>query len=136
MAVPTSYSEGALAQYMHTVLGAVATALGFDVSGGDYDEAVTETLFAYGVSAIASAADIQKLRALARREAWRLAMNETAGDFDFRADGGQYSRSQFHKQCKEAFESAELEALPYDTVRWAVEVGTVEDAYDPYAVPD
>ena len=52
MAAPTSYNEAELKDYMDTMLGATATVLTWTVAGGQYDEAVNETLLAYGVDDI------------------------------------------------------------------------------------
>lgn len=135
MAVPTAYTEDGLKTYMHAMLGAVATALSWDPVAGDYDEAVIETLLAYGVAGIASATDMTKLRALARREVWRAVMAETAMDYDFAADGGRYDRSQMHEQAMGMWETESMAALVYDD-GYAVEEGELVWDYDPYAVPE
>lgn len=131
MAAPLIYTEATFKVYLHAALGAAATALGWTVDGGDYDEIVNETLLAYGVADIADAADIRKVRALGRREAWRGVITAVSLDYDFKADGGSYSRSQMQEQARQAFALAESEALPYDDA-YTVEVGRLELDYDPY----
>jgi hypothetical protein len=135
MAAPTSYTETSLKIYMHTALGAVATALGWTVQDGNYDELVNETLLVYGtddVTGISGQDNIRKLRTLARVEAWRAVVRETAGDYDFSADGGSYKRSQIHAQAKMALEAAQDEAALYDD-SYRVVIDQVKHVHDPYA---
>ena len=136
MAVPTSYTEATLKAYMHTALGAVATALGITVAAGSYDEAVNETLIAYGVSDVTSATNMRKVRSLARREAWRTAQASAAGRFDFSADGASYSRSQMHSMIATALATAESDAAQYDAAgAYTVTIGRIEYE-DPYQAPN
>lgn len=100
MALPTAYTEAELAAFMRNgVLKHTATVLGWDNTGvdGDYQEAVNETLVAYGVSDIAQATDITKLRVLARVAVWRAVVDATPGLTDYSADGYQSSRSQIRQ---------------------------------------
>lgn len=135
MAAPTTYTELTFKQYLHTALGAVAEVLGWTVADGAYNEIVNETLLAYGVDSIASVSgrdNIRKLRALGRVELWRAVVSETATDFDYKADGGDYKRSQAHQQAKAALEAAQDEAALYDD-RYRVVVDQVRHVHDPYA---
>ena len=93
MAIPASYTEPGLALYMHAVLGKVAELLGY-TAPGSYSEQVNDVLTALGLEDIGSATDVAGLRAVARREAWRKAKADAASLYDFKADGGDYSRSQ------------------------------------------
>ena len=64
MAVPTSYTEHTLAEYMHDELGKVATLLGYAVGvadAGSYAEAVIEAQITFG-GAIATVMRPQCLR--------------------------------------------------------------------------
>lgn len=131
MAAPTSYTETSLKQFMGRALGAVADVLGWTIHEGDYDEAVNETLLAYGVADIASATDIRKLRTLARREVWRAAMAELSTDYDYSKQGDRSSRSQAFAQAQKMFAMAETDAARYDTDANSVAVETVAYA-DPY----
>lgn len=115
MPVPTSYTEEQLATFMHGCLGDVATELGWSVDGGSYSEAVTEALLAYDVADIADATDMRKLRALARREAWRAAVASLAARYDFTADGASHHLSQIHAAAQAALAAAEADAARYDT---------------------
>jgi hypothetical protein len=134
MAAPTSYTEATLAEYILAILGPVAAALGW-AEQADVQETLNEALLAYGVADIADADDIAKLRALARREAWRAAAAATAGDYDFEADGGRYNRSQVHAQALAAFQAAMVDAMPYDP-DYAVSVDAIVHIHDPYTVLD
>lgn len=113
MPVPTAYTEPELLQFMVDVLASVADILDWNVASSELKEALIETLIGYGITDIASATDLKKLRTLARMEAWRAVMQATAGDFNFQADGGTYSRAQVHAQAMNQFKLAESSALPY-----------------------
>ncbi len=114
MALPSSYIESTLRDYMFAVTGSVASALGW--TAVNFTEAVNDVLFAYGVTDIADAADIAKLRALAKVEAWRAVADATVADYQFSADGGSYSRQQMHQQAVAAWQRAEAEAVAHDYV--------------------
>lgn len=136
MPVPTAYTETELAAYMHSKLGDVAGALGYSVDIGDYDEAVVDTLLEYGVSDIANATNVKKLRALALVEAWKKALADLAIRHDFSADGGSYSRMQMHEMATKNLEAAKTSALTYDDA-YTVGRTRVVNITDPYQViPD
>lgn len=132
MAAPASYTEATLATYMHTTLGAIAGALSWTVAGNSYAEPVNEALLVYGVSDIAAATEIQKLRAIARREAWRAVVAGLAAMYNFATDGQSFSRSQMQAQALEALRIAEADAMQYDTGAYEVRVDKVERTQDPY----
>jgi len=129
MAAPTSYTEQTLADFMLTCLQDVATQLGWTALA-DVQEAINETLLAYGVTTIAGATDIRKLRALARREVWHQVASATAGDYDFTADGATYNRSQVHAQALQEFQAASADAGAFEGFQ--VEATAVEYEHDPY----
>jgi hypothetical protein len=136
MPVPTSYTEETLIQFMHSTLAEMATVLGWTVDGGHYDEAVVETLLVYGVSQIAEASDIRKLRACARVQVWQAVSNATAGDYDYEAEDVSYSRSQVHAQASAMLEKTLLDAMPYTDV-YSVVIDEVIFKNDPYVyIPD
>lgn len=116
MALPASYTEKTLAQFMHTQLGKIASILGLAVGASDagsYAEAVNDTLLAYDaedVTTITGAANLKKLRALAMLAAWTFVINNFAALYDFSADGASYDRSQLFKQSKEALVQDEIGA--------------------------
>lgn len=146
MSVPTSYTETTLKEYMHAVIGNMASALSFTVAGGSYDEALNDALFGYGqtdITQVSGSDNIQLLRAYARYYAWRLVAFNTAGEFDYtHADSGAtYKRSQMHKQAKDMMQEAltDIEALGGDVVGYSVSVYGVQytdDLYTADAVGD
>lgn len=109
MAIPSSYAESALRDYMLSVTANVAGAVGW--TAVSFTEAVNDALVAYGVTDIALAVDIAKLRCLARAEAWRALVAATAADIKFTADGATFERQQLHQQCVAALERAEGDAV-------------------------
>ena len=137
MAVPASYTEKTLAEFMHVSLGKTAKALAINFGpedAGDYAEAVNDALLAYGtdnIATISGMANIQKLRVLARVHAWQYVVNNFAALYDFSADGGSYHRSQMFKQAKESLALAQLAALPYDPA-YQVNVVAIDHTQNPY----
>lgn len=109
MALPSSYTENTLRDYMLSVTATVAGALGW--TAVNFTEAVTDALVGYGVTDIAQATDMAKLRSLAKVEAWRAVADATVADYNFSADGGSYSRQQVHQQAVAALQRAEAEAV-------------------------
>lgn len=138
MAVPTSYTEKQLGEYMQTLLGKVAKALALTASSndaGDFAEAVNDALLAYGtdtISSITGLANITKLRALASVAAWRFVVTNFTALYDFSADNASFSRSQLFKQAKESLQLAEQAALPYDPA-YTAQIVSVDHKHDPYA---
>lgn len=109
MALPSSYTESDLRDYM---LSAVSTVAGMlSMVADDFTEPVNDALVAYGVADIALATDIAKLRSIAKAEAWRLVVDATVGEYNFSADGGSYSREQLHKHAVDALTRAEADAI-------------------------
>lgn len=131
MPVPTAYTEEELASFMHVTLSRVAVVFEFNAATS-YAEAIISTLLAYGVDDIALATDMKKLRALARREAWRLASDTAASFNDHTIEGsGQFNLSELHKQINVNLGRAESDASPYDAHGYRVTVSKVRysDAY-------
>lgn len=113
MPLPTSYDESTLAEYMRTgVLRSTGLVLGLVAT--DYQEAVNEVASALGTT-IAGAPNVARLRILARREAWRLAMQQASGDYAYTEDGAQSSRQQIFDHAKEMFAQAERDLASFDS---------------------
>lgn len=127
--IPTIYTESTLAAYMLTCLKDVATQMAWTTLT-DVQEAVNEALLAYGVTDVASASDIRKVRKLARREIWRQVASATAGNFAFSADGASFSRQQIHEHAMQEFNVAVAEAAEYDG--FSVKVVKVDWTQDPF----
>lgn len=134
MAIPTAYTESTLRSYMAASLGAIADTLGLDQTS--FIEAVNDVLLAYGVSDVAQATDIAKLRALARVEALRVAQASVALAYDFAADGASFDRSQMAARIAALLAQAEADAARVVAgaagAAWAVGVGTLAVPGDPY----
>lgn len=135
MPVPASYTENALAYFIVVELSEVATSLGWDAASFQVREAVTDALLAYGVSDIASATDVQKLRAFARVMGWRAAVQALSARYDFSTGNHRFSRSQQAKAAESALAVAEREARPYGLPGYEVKVYGVSYSEDPYGVP-
>jgi len=133
MPVPSAYTETTLADFMHSQLGQFPTLFGW-TSPASYQEAVNETLLAYGVDVIASATDIRKLRALARVEAWKQVINELASKFKFQADGSTFEQQQMHEMALKNLTAAERDAMVY-TTDYSATVGSIGWTNDPYKYP-
>lgn len=131
MVAPTSYTESSLAAYMHAVLGDTAGVLGW-AQPANYLDVVDNTLLAYGVSDIAEATDIAKLRALARREVWRAVVAALVPHVDFETDGQRVSESQMRRAAESALAVAEADCAALNIGAYAVQVGTFRFTNDPY----
>lgn len=137
MALPTVYTEPELAVFMERVLGPTATALGWAVgtdTAGDYAEIVNDTLLTVGVSDIASATDIEQLRAVARWQVWRWAADALASKFDISTDGQSLSRSQLHEQAIKARDAAFQSCAPH-LASYAVTATKIIHTDDPVDAP-
>lgn len=135
MALSTYASDLELASYMHRVLGNTATVLDLSPANGDYDEAVSDAVAAYGaddVSSISGRDNLRKLRALARREVWRAVRDSTAAHYRFAADNQTFDRQQIHEHAADMFRQAEIDCYEFG-VNYAAEVDRVHFVHDPYA---
>ena len=134
MALPTTYDESSLKQYMEDVLGKTADKLGWSVANDDFDEPVFEVLFILDRDDFSYAdnnrSEIRKIRIIARQEVWRAAMYYTAHEASFSTGApgtGQTTRNTIHEHCKTMFEKARSEVsenypdLASDSGSWAVE---------------
>lgn len=131
MAVPASYTDEELRIFMITVLGRVATVIGWTKDTGQIAEAVNDTLIAYGVDDISEATDVEKLRALARHYAWSAAVDWLSTDFNFSADGGRYDRAQVFEHAQQRLDAAWSEAFQY-LPRYSIQAHTTSYTVDPY----
>jgi hypothetical protein len=143
VAVPTAYTEEELADFMRRQLRGIADELGWSVTetGGDYTDAIVATLDAYGVADLTLATDAIRLRALARREVWRAAVDGLADRIDQDLSGQNLKLSQMYKQAKERLVEAEIvvpvvpippEEEDLSGLVGTIGVGKVVFPYDPY----
>lgn len=140
MPAPTAYTEQQLAIYMLSSIGNLGTVL--ELTADHFREAVNDTLLAYGdVDSIGDADDIKKLRALAKVEAWRVAVEQSSGMYNFQSHDGRYDRATIHAQALVGLGLAENAAAIYtvvddtDNASYTVGVSRFTHAYDPYAQP-
>ena len=113
MPAPAIYTEATLAAYMHDVLALVAPILSLTLTGngdvGSYGETVNDVVLAYHGNAtgtIAEANNIITLRALAKREAWRLAAGRAVALYDAASEDQREQLSQIHAMALKQLELA------------------------------
>ena len=119
MAIPSSYTDLTLAQYMLSALEGVASA--FEWNTGSFPEQINDVLLANGTASVSAATDIPKLRTLAAYYAWRKAyyagaakwfnnsISITAGGTDRR------DQNQIWLHIQAAYKEAEAAASVYLT---------------------
>jgi hypothetical protein len=130
----TSYTESTLADFMLDEIGQMATILSWsDLS--DVQAAVNRAIRAYGVAAIASATDMDKLEALARVAIWQRVADYTVAAIKVSSDGASFDRQQIHEHATEKLKAAQAEALAYDSA-YEVGVDRLKFIHDPYEVID
>lgn len=139
MGIPTSYTVEMLKAYMIGRVANIAALLG--LTPAHFDEAINDALLAYGVTDIASATSIAKIRALAHLEAWRVIRDAASGEYQFAVDGGNYNRKQIFDNAQAILAQLEVqyaEYLPTDPNangnNYPIEVGRVthNDSYSDY----
>lgn len=134
MAFPHSYDEGELASYMHAVIGKTAGVLGW-TAPESYREAVNDALLAYGVTDIAEATDITRLRACARLAVWQAVADDTAAFYTFATDQQRFERRQVHEHANAMLTRARVTAMRHG-IGLTIEADPIE-RIDPYTVvPD
>lgn len=133
MPIPGSYTEETLKDFMLATLEDLGSVLG--LTAARFTEAVNETLLSYGVSDIASATDIAKLRALAKVEAWKVAVKAASGRIDWSEAGASFKQSQYRTAAIAGLALAQSEAAKYGEDPLAGNVVTVGKMSfpDPYA---
>lgn len=134
MSIPASYTEATLKAYLHAEVGNIASALGWSVDGGEYDEPVNDALLMYGESDIEnidSTEGVRKLRLLGLLAAWRKAASHLAGDYDFSADGASYSRSQAYAMAEKRVQALESQCAGF-LPEYAVHTQQMDWSHDPY----
>jgi hypothetical protein len=120
-----------LANYLHSVLGGLASQLGWTIEADSYDFIISETLEKYGVDTETLATDTKKLHALGKVELWKAVLTEVTFDYSFSADGASYSRNQMYEMCSRNYITALTEALAYD-VNYQIETGNFSTEHNPY----
>lgn len=137
MAAPTTYTETTLAGYMKSELGEMAGTLGLDTVPDDFEEAVNSALLSYGgteIADITGVENIQKLRAFARVQAWKLASAYASARYAKSADGSSLSRDQLFAHCQRMLDRAEADAMQFGGTdgSYVANVTPIAYADDPY----
>lgn len=109
----------------------LASLFGFTADSDEVAFIATEGLAAAGFDDVADVGgdDEPLLKAALLVEAWEWIATAVAGDYDFAADGGRYSRSQLHKHATERLAKAASDAAAAGVPKYAsppVELGYVE----------
>lgn len=142
MPAPINYDESALRSYVLVALGNVGAALGWTNATPQVTEAVYDAIYAYGPTDttvtpptydVALMTDMRKLRAFAKREAWKQAADATAAWYDIGADGQSLKRSQMSVQAERRYNAAYAEADAYDSFSNTILGATLRPAGTPYA---
>jgi len=133
MAVPALYSETSLAQYMLNVLEPEVYTC-FDWGIASFTEEINDTLLSYGADDVADMTDIKRCRILATFFAWRKAYRASSKFINNSVERDFRSQSQIWEHIKEAYGEAKAAADPHlgDLNGYAIQVGTITWAYDPY----
>lgn len=137
MTIPAAYTEAALAIFMHSQIGDFPAMFGWvtpTVNAGAYQEAVNDCLIEYGVSEIAQATNIKKLRALATVAAWKKVLRQLPTYYQFQADGSTFNRQQMFEMARQSLAVAEIGASVYSS-DYQIASGSVSWANDPYRYP-
>lgn len=138
MAIPASYTEKTLAEFMYASLGKVASVLTVRLSPdgpGDLAEPVNDALLEYGTQTIGDITgvdNLRKLRAAARVAIWKYVVANFAALYDFSADGASYDRSQMFKHATEALTLAENDLMAFSS-QYSARVVSLRYIHDPYA---
>lgn len=109
MPLPSAYTEASLAAYMEAVLGETGVTLGLPDSDA-LPEAVNEVigLLGHDLSEETSTTGLMKVRASARWQAWKAALDVASGRFDVTVAGGKkFVQSQVFEQIQAKLKIAE-----------------------------
>ena len=116
MALPASYDEQTLAEYLHGELDEVAVQLGWapaEDGPGDYQEIVNEVLLALStddLEDLTTQTEIAQVRAVGRWKAWQSAADALSGYYDVTEDLQSVKRSQMQKAAQQAADRARGDA--------------------------
>jgi len=119
-----------LAEYLIDYLGNLAADLNWTETS--LVTVTEDTLSDYGVDYETEVTDTKKYKALGKVNLWEKALIELSSKFDFSADGGSFSRSQFFEMVKQNYEQAVSEALVY-LPNYQIEKQELSNKFDPYS---
>lgn len=113
-------NKQAVLRFMLNDLEGVGPASEWDVE--DMEQAYIDLCLTCGVDDISQEPNQIKIRYLARVFAWRKVVKAMSGDFDFKADDGDYKMSQAFDAAREVLRQAERDADP-----WMAAVGLTDE---------
>jgi hypothetical protein len=108
MALPDSYDEISLAEFMHEELGVTAKVLSWYPERASYREVINNVLVTLSLPDLSSGT-IPVLRAVARREVWRAAVKGLTGFFNFSTDFQLFDLEKLQAHAQVALGMAEKE---------------------------
>ncbi|KKN52917.1 hypothetical protein LCGC14_0607790 [marine sediment metagenome] len=123
----------ALAEYLLINLGDMATHLGWNAGTPEMAQTVEDTLAALELATEAESTDEVALKAVGRYILWVNVANSLAIQIDFKADRGEFKRSQMFKNVQELIQVHKKAAFPY--LSPAV-MGEITHSEDPYKETD
>ena len=144
MPLPAAYDESSLVGFMAAELGETGVSLRLDTD--QYDtlaQAANEVqgILATPLAGLTTTADLMKVRAIARWQAWLAASSVAAGRFDLGGSVPGLKRSQVFAMIEKRLAATERAALRYTEVQDALSGGSVAYvssigvAGSPYAWP-
>lgn len=136
MSVPVSYDLPALYTYMHASLGRTADIIGWSIGAGSYEEPAIDALVLCGLTDIAEADDIPKLRAAARLAVWESVAAHTTGYHDFSEDQQTFRMHQVHIQAVAQVKAARKDAARYGVTSAAVMSSVQVTRPSPFAISE
>lgn len=114
------HNETTVKRFMLQDLEGVGPAGEWDVE--DMEQPYIDLCLACGVNDIVQESSQIKIRSMARVFAWRKLVKAMSGDYDFKADEGDYRLSQAYDNARETLRVAERDADP-----WLAEVGLTDE---------
>jgi len=108
MAVPDSYDEVAMAEFMHEELGITARVLVWAPERDSYREIINNLLVTLDLASL-SGGSIAVLRAVARREVWKAAVKGLTGFFNFSTDFQLFDLEKLQEHAQVSLGLAERE---------------------------
>lgn len=121
----------AFTDYIQNYVGGLSGTLGW--GAGQLDFIVTEALEAYGVDTEAEATDSKKAHALLRFKAVERILIDVSQDYDYKADGETFNRSQFFEHIEKMRSKAFVDAYPY-LPQGEIDQGRMTFVDDPYSI--
>lgn len=113
-------NEQSVKRFMLQDLEGVGPASEWDIE--DMEQPYIDLCLTCGVDDITQERDPIKIRTLARVFAWRKLVRAMSGDFDFKADEGDYKLSQGYRAVTDRLKAAERDADP-----WLAAVGLTDE---------